>query len=157
MKLMRLTAAAGALLVLTSCALTTEAITQKPYAPSDGIRVQLDNDVVFENLMIVSDGSGEGVLYGSISNRTFDEVTAEISADGIDESFTLEGRSAINLGTLEDIEKDELLMLEGDFQPGYNMDSTVMAGGAEARAAIPVISACHTDYADAFPGGADCD
>lgn len=83
MKLMRMTAAAGALLVLTSCALTTEAITQKPYAPSDGIRVQLDNDVVFENLMIVSD--------------------------------------------------------------------------AESRAAIPVISACHIDYVDAFPGGADCD
>lgn len=157
MKLMRLTAAAGALLVLTSCALTTEAITMKPYAPSDGIRVHLDSDVVFENLMIVSDGSGEGVLYGGISNRGADEVTAEISSDLFDETFSVDGRSSINFGTLEDIENGEFFLLEGDFRPGYNVRSTVSAGGAEGSAAIPVISACTTDYVDAFPGDADCD
>lgn len=157
MNLMRLTGAAGALLVLTSCALTTEAITQKPYAPSDGIRVQLESDVIFENLMIVSSGSGEAVLYGAISNRDAEDVTAEIASEQIDETFSVDGRSAINLGTLQDIEDENLIMLEGDFEPGFNVSATVRAGGTESPAAIPIISACSPDYVDAFPGEADCD
>lgn len=155
MKLLRLTAA-GALLVLASCSTTTEAITQKPYAPSDGIRVHLDSDVVFENLMILSDGSGEGILYGSINNRGGDDVRAEIVSDALDESFAVDAGSSINLGTLADIEDGNLVTVRGDFVPGTNVRSTVSAGGAESAAAIPVISACSPDYVDAFPD-AECD
>jgi len=154
---MRLTAAAGALLVLTSCALTTEAITQKPYAPSDGIRVELDSGIVFENLMVLSDGSGQGVLYGSVANRTADDLTAEISAENIDETFSVDARSSVSFSSSDAAENDELIMLDGDFMPGRTISATVTADGVESPAAIPVISACASAYADAFPGGADCD
>ena len=157
MKLLRPLAAAGAVLVLSSCALTTEAITQKPYAPSDGIRVHLESDVVFENLMVVSDGSGTGVVYGSISNRAAKDVEAEIVADELDLSFSVDARDSINLGTLEDLANEDLVLVEGDFTPGTNIRATLTAGGSQALEAIPVISACSTDYIDAFPGGSDCD
>lgn len=157
MNLLRSIAAGGALLMLASCNLTTEAITQMPYAPSDGIRVHLESDVIFENLMVVSDGSGSGVLYGSISNRSAEDVEAVISSDDIDETFSVDARDSINLGTMQDIEDGSLITLEGDFAPGSNLRATVSGGGAQSPAAIPVISACSTDYVDAFPFEADCD
>lgn len=143
--------------MLASCSLTTEAITQMPYAPSDGVRVHLESDVVFENLMVVSDGSGRGVLYGAISNRSADDVEAVILADDIDESFSVDARDSINLGTLQDAEDGNLITLDGDFAPGTNLPATVSSGGAESPVAIPVISACTDDYIDAFPFDADCD
>lgn len=157
MNLLRTIAAGGALFMLASCNLTTEAITQMPYAPSDGIRVHLESDVIFENLMVVSDGSGTGVLYGSISNRGTDEVDAVISADDIDESFDVDARGSVNLGTMQDVEDGNLITLDGDFAPGTNVRATVSGGGAQSPAAIPVISACTNDYIDAFPFDADCD
>lgn len=157
MNLKRLTAAGALVLLATAaCSMTTEAITQKPYAPSDGIRVHLDSDVVFENLMIISDGNGEGVLYGLVNNRSEEAVTAEISGGDITESFDVEASSHLNFSTAELAENDELILIEGDFQPGYNVDTIVTAGGAEAPAAIPVITACASGYEDAFPD-AQCD
>ncbi|MEZ7898848.1 MAG: hypothetical protein QMB98_08555 [Flaviflexus sp.] len=150
-------AAAGALLLLASCSTLTEATTQKPYAPSDGIRVHLDSDVVFENLMVVSDGSGEGVLYGLVNNRADQDQVASIVADEFEASFNVEAGSHVNFSSEEVAENDELILIEGDFQPGTNVSATIEAGGVETTSSIPVISACTSGYQESLPFTPDCD
>ncbi|WP_054953034.1 hypothetical protein [Flaviflexus massiliensis] len=149
--------AAGALLLLAACSTTTEAITQKPYAPSDGIRVHLDSDVVFENLMVLTDGSGEGVLVGLVNNRSEEDTTATIVADDFDAAFDVDANSHINFSSDEVAEEDELMVVEGDFQPGDNISAVIAASGSETTSLIPVISACTPEYEDFLPFTPDCD
>jgi hypothetical protein len=76
-------AAAGLALALTGCSPIT---TTKPYAASDGIRVQLGDQVRGQNLMIVTSAEGEaGVLLGGLVNdgSTATNVTVTVGSETV--------------------------------------------------------------------------
>ncbi|MDO5724071.1 MAG: hypothetical protein Q4P33_06715 [Flaviflexus sp.] len=146
-----LAAAAAGLLTLSSCALTTEVTTQKPYAPSDGIRVELDNGTVVENLFfLVGTEGGDAHVQGLLNNRSQEqrEVTLAV-ADMGNLEFSLEPDSHNNL-------TDSNMTMPGDFTAGENVSVTVSSGEYSFDARVPVISACTKGYEDAWPEPLDC-
>ncbi len=96
------TVAAG--LLLGGCSFTSRDVTLEPYAPSDGLQVDL-GEVLVRNVLVVSEGDGApGVVSGALVNRgeedavvlvevgpTIDEVDvaagATVFLSGYDSSF----------------------------------------------------------------------
>ena len=81
-RLPRTSALAAGLLALglTACSPIT---TQEPYAPSDGVQVELESQITGQNLMILTAAAGEpGVLLGALTNNTESatSVTVEVGS-----------------------------------------------------------------------------
>lgn len=150
-RIKQLAVAAAGLLALSSCALTTEVTTQKPYAPSDGVRVELDNGVRVENLFFLVGTEGdEAIVHGLINNRSQEERTVKFAVDSVgDMEFDLEPDSHQNF-------TDEELTVPADFTAGENVTVTVSSGEESFDARVPVISACTKGYEDAWPEPLDC-
>lgn len=144
-------AAVGAL-VLSGCAMTTEVATQKEYAASDGIRVDLDT-VTLENLYLLSDGSpSDAVLSVVAVNNTDDDIDVTLEGENITWEASLSSKETLNPAT----DENEPELLPGPFTPGENVQVTVRAGSESTTAAVPVLSACSAAYEDAYPGELNC-
>ena len=158
MKTMRIATLVASVVALSSCSLMTEVTTQKPYAPSDGIRVALDG-VAAENLLLLTDGeTGDGVLYGLINNPSDQQVDVHITGDnGINMAFSLPARTSYNLSTDVLKTSDKPILIPGNFTPGLTEGIQVTAGDTSASVKIPILSACLEGYKDAYPGPVHCE
>lgn len=76
-------AAALAAVLLSSCAWGGPLQTQQLYAPSDGVRFELGEDVRAENLFVLSEGGGAAAqLMGALVNNSGAAVTVGIGIEG---------------------------------------------------------------------------
>jgi len=125
-------------LAVGGCSAVNPITTQMSYAPSDGIRVQISDEVSAENLMILTRGEGrEGHLLGAVVNRSLTEgatVVIELAGGGPVYEFELGPDDHINF-TDEDLTPASV-----DEPPGGNLPAIVSAEGAGAQEAfIPVL------------------
>lgn len=134
--------AAALALGLAACAPIT---TLKPYAASDGVRVVVSDDVVIENLMIISAAEGSaGAIQGGIRN------------DGANTSVVI-GSETI------DVESGETLLLGGEngletiidpvtVAPGATLKLDIAATGTDVQnVPVPVLDGTLPEYAPYIP------
>lgn len=70
------TVAAG--LLLGGCSFTSRDLTLEPYAPSDGLQVDL-GEVLVRNVLVVSEGDGApGVVSGALVNRGAEDAVVQV-------------------------------------------------------------------------------
>lgn len=163
----KLALAAISALVLSACSLTTEVATQKEYASSDGIRVDL-GDVTVENLYFLTDGSeaSDAVVYALVSNNSGEEVNVTFeaeSADGVawEWDVALDPHGTQNTAWDEDADDTsnkitEPLMTGVDFETGTNVDVRISSGSDVEEARVPVLSACAHGYDEFYPEELNC-
>ncbi|MPV36303.1 hypothetical protein [Georgenia subflava] len=128
--------AAALLATLAGCSVANPITTQLEYAPSDGVRVELSENVSAENLMILTRGEGrEGHLLGAVVNRSDEDVAVEIElAGGPVYDFDLGPQDVVNFADAE------LTPASVDDPPGATLQATLsldQAGSQEAF--IPVL------------------
>ena len=140
-------ASATLVLVLAAagCSTANPITTQRSYAPSDGVRVQLSDDVAAENLMILTRGEGqEGHLLGGVANRSTGgpTVTVTIELDGGSVyTFALGPNENVNLTD------EDLMVTRVDAPPGATLPGTVSASNAGSQEVdIPVLDGTIPPY-----------
>lgn len=141
---------AGALL-LAACSPT---ITTKPYAPSDGIRVNLTDQVRGINLMVVSEGEGQpGAVLGALANGSADDVDFVLAAEGAEPiSLTVPAGQTVYLSA--DHEGDQAVDAQLDIvdtYPGGDLDATLSGAGVDEDFSLPVMDGTLPEYADWVP------
>lgn len=141
---------AGALL-LAACSPT---ITTKPYAPSDGVRVNLTDHVRGINLMVVTNGEGEpGALLGALANDSAEDVTFELTAEGA-EPMTLDVPAGQTVYLSAQPAGDQVVDAVIDSvatQPGGDLDSTLSGAGVDEDFYLPVMDGGLPEYAAYVP------
>lgn len=129
-------AAVGAAALLGGCSFANPITTQMEYAPSDGVRVELAENVSFENLMILAPTEdAEGHLLGGVVNNSQTDVTAEITLEG-GPSFEFD------LGAGDEVNFTDagLTPASVDAPPGATLPAEVSAPGLGAELVqIPVL------------------
>ncbi|MFC8599475.1 MULTISPECIES: hypothetical protein [unclassified Isoptericola] len=141
---------AGALL-LAACSPT---ITTKPYAPSDGVRVNLTDQVRGINLMVVSEGEGEpGNLLGAVANDSAEDVDVVLTAEGADPlSVTVPAGGTIYLNADQEgaqVEDPQIAAVAA--QPGGDLDATLSGAGVDQDFFLPVMDGTLPEYKDYVP------
>jgi hypothetical protein len=139
-------AAAGALL-LAACAPTT---TTLPYAPSDGARVNISDEVRGLNLMVVSEGDGaEGAVLGALANDSAEDVTFVLEAEGAAAvTVPVAAQQTVYLGTEDGI---EALLDTVVAAPGGDLEASLTAGDVTREFFLPVLDGTLPEYADYLP------
>ncbi|MFE5310492.1 hypothetical protein [Isoptericola sp. NPDC056605] len=141
---------AGALL-LAACSPT---ITTKPYAPSDGVRVNLTDQVRGINLMIVSEGEGEpGAVLGALANGSAEDVDFVLAAEGAEPiSLTVPAGQTIYLSAdqVSDQAVDAQLGTVAT-HPGGDLDATLSGAGTDENFFLPVMDGTLPEYAAWVP------
>ncbi|WP_043499256.1 hypothetical protein [Georgenia sp. SUBG003] len=138
------TIALGGTLTLAGCSVASPITTAKPYAPSDGIRVAVTDEVSVENLMILTDGEGEeGHLLGAVVNRSGERVEVSFSFEGGGSSVP------VRVGAGEHVNFTEAgITVPGvDAAPGATVATTVSepaAGGTDVQ--VPVLDGTIPPY-----------
>lgn len=141
--------------MLTLAALTVAGcspiVTAKPYAPSDGIRVELGASFSAANLLIITAAKGEpGVLVGGLTNRTDDPISVTLSPDGATEATVrVPAQSTVLLGGDND---DPIAIDAVAVAPGSVLPLTISTrdGGSE-DVSVPVLDGTLPEYADLVP------
>ena len=144
--------AAGLALGLSGCNLIAPQATTIPYAPSDGIDVDLDGAFV-RNLLLIADESGENfnVVFTGVNNGTEDvQVTINFIDQGSQQAaaeFTLEPGST-EFGNPEGDLPPTLVSLP-DVMVGSTVDAYFQTpGGTEVQRDVPVLDGTLEEYAD---------
>ncbi len=143
-------AATGALL-LAACSPTT---TVLPYAPSDGARVNLTDNVRGLNLLVASAGEGmPGTILGALANDSSEPVEFELAAEGTEPLVvTVPAGETVFLGSgAEDGESIEALIDEVATVPGGDLEATLSGAGAEEEFPLPVFDGTLPEYAPYVP------
>jgi hypothetical protein len=150
---LRLTATVAVALAgagLAGCSATNPITTQRPYAPSDGVRVAL-GDVTAENLLILTGDEGEAAsMQGALSNDGGEELTV---------TFTLEDGTEIGSidvspgdGVLLGGTDGEEVLFTSPAAPGATADMTVAtASGGSERVHVPVLDGTLPEYSTHVP------
>ena len=136
--------ASAAALTLTGCGLMTPITTQGPYAASDGVRVEVTDDVWAENLLLLTaDAEQPALLIGLVANHSkTDGAEYSLStADGTElHSGSLEAEAVVNLN-------DEPVEVTGvDTVPGSTAVINVAAGGEVSSVPVPVLDGTLEQY-----------
>lgn len=143
-----LVAAAMAIVTLTACSPIT---TAGPYAASDGVRFELGQHVVGDNLMVLAAAEGaQGTVVGTLTNRGPDDTVVSMAIDG--EPVTdvdVSAGQTVRLGPGFDIE----VPLEAvGAPPGATVPVTVSSPAVGATAlSLPVLDGTLAEYADLVP------
>lgn len=147
-------AVAGALgavaVTLGGCSFLSPIQTLDPYAPSDGVRVEVADGVFIENLLIVAADEGEpGRVLGAVNNETDDDVDLTISfpESGEDLSVTADANGLANFTD------EDLILADTPVAPGGTAAaevSTLTGGGVPVQ--VPVLDDTHEHYAEYIPG-----
>lgn len=128
-------------LALSGCTFTNPQMTTKPYLPSDGQGAALDRDVEAAALMVIAEGAGEpGALVARLVNASERPRQVRVSAEGLDEVFTVppRGTSAIG-GVFEG--STPVVIPSVPTAPGLSMPMTFdVDGGGSVELSIPVLS-----------------
>jgi len=139
-------------LAAAGCSTASPITTQRSYAPSDGVRVQLSDGVSAENLMVLTRGEGkEGLLLGGVVNRSTSgpTVTVTIKLDGGSVyTFNLGPKGNVNFSD------EDLMPTSVDAPPGATLPATVSASNAGSQDVdIPVLDGTIPPYSDYLPQG----
>lgn len=141
---------AGALL-LAACSPT---ITTKPYAPSDGVRVNLTDHVRGINLMVVTDGEGEpGALLGALANDSAEDVNFVLTAEGA-EPLALDVPAGQTIYLSAQPAGDQVVDAVLDTvatHPGGDIESTLSGAGVDEDFSLPVMDGSLPEYAAYLP------
>lgn len=143
--------AAALALGATGCSLIAPQGTQEPYAPSDGIDVNVE-DIAVRNLMLIADASGENfnVVFTGVNNTTSEAIVRMTFVGDSTEASTdfvlAPGLSAF--GDPEGELSPQLVSL-----PGVAAGSSVEAyfessSGGEAKYKVPVLDGTLEEYKD---------
>ncbi|RGE19489.1 DNA modification methylase [Leucobacter sp. wl10] len=150
--------AAALALGATGCSLIAPQGTLEPYAPSDGINVDVKN-VEVRNIMLIADESGENfnVVFGAV-NRTGDAQDMAVSfvGEGSQQAraeFTVPVGNT-SFGDPGGDEKPVLVSLPG-LEPGATVRAYFQAPGApEVEREVPVLDGTLPEYRDyVLPAG----
>ena len=139
--------AAAGVLLLAACSPTT---TKLPYAPSDGARVNLNDQVRGINLMVVSEGDGApGTVYGALANDSADVVDFVLEADGAAPlAVPVPAGGTVYLG--EDETLDTTLSAVS-VHAGGSLESTLSGADTEEVFYLPVFDGTLPEYATLLP------
>ena len=150
-RLLAVPALAIAALALAACSAVSPITTEKPYAPSDGVHVDLGSTFSAANLLIVSAAEGEpGVLVGGLSNHSGDPIKVTLSPQGAKASTVRVPAGAT-------------VLLGGDTSPPLALDTVSVAPGAvlpvtistpdggSLDVSIPVLDGSLPQYTDLVP------
>ncbi|ACZ31966.1 hypothetical protein Xcel_2960 [Xylanimonas cellulosilytica DSM 15894] len=141
--------AAAGLLALTACA---PALTINAYAPSDGTRVDLTNELRGLNLLILAaEQGGEGLVQGALANRTGGTVTFTLTVDGAAPvEVEVDPATTVYLGTADG---EQVLLDTVAKAPGTFLEATLDADGESASFQLPVLDGTLPEYAGSVPQG----
>lgn len=142
--------AAAAALTLSSCNMMADVTTMQPYAPSDGVRVDVGNGVVVENLLFVTGPEGgEAAVHGLVRNDSLEPMTVTISlTEGGDFEFSHD----LEPGTSYNFSVEEDLVATIDAVPGESIPARVEADGAIGDVKATIVSTEAAGYEEAGPG-----
>lgn len=141
------------------CAVKPETI--RTYTPAHGVNAT-QGDLKVRNLVVATDGSGSGTLYGTLVSGADDQLTGitgaalaqngtetgKLAASGVTTTQLPAGRAA-TLGA----EKPTTLTGDG-LRPGLTARVTLsFAKAGQVTLDAPVMDAAHPDYATAAPQG----
>ena len=153
-RLLAVPALAIAALTLAGCSAVSPITTEKPYAPSDGVRVELGSSFSAANLLIISAAEGEpGVLVGGLSNHSGDPIKVTLTPDGAKASTVR-------------VPAGDTVLLGGDTSPPLALDTVGVAPGAvlpvtistpdggSLNVSIPVLDGTLPQYTDLVPTAA---
>ena len=125
--------------------------TDRPYSPSDGLRVNLTDDLRGLNLMVVSGGEGEpGALIGAFANESTQDEVFEIAPDGgAGLTVPVDAGSTVYLGTEDGFDAQ---FGSVDVPPGGVLPVTVsVSSGEEQTLSLPVLDGTLEEYAHLLP------
>lgn len=145
-KFLTLSAAALVVLGLTGCSLNPEVESLRPYAPSDGVQVDVES-LKSRNLMFIRSESGEAVLIGSFVNSTMEEVMGSIETTDA-EGNTLKFEFSVEPGGKFDLgyNGNPGLELSVSEIPGAMRNVFVAAGGDPVGLLVPVLDGTLEEY-----------
>lgn len=136
------------------CAVMNPITTAHPYAPSDGIRVPLNQALVVENLMVLTDGDGtSGHILGAVVNRSNEpaEVSLTIGEGGSPIPVRIDAQDEVNL-TNAGITAESL-----EAEPGAVVPSVVSSeSSGDMTVQVPVLDGTippYDDYLEAVENG----
>jgi hypothetical protein len=145
-KLIAAVAAVLTVFALAGCSLSREVASLDPYAPSDGVQLDLP-EIKARNLMFVSDGKGNSVLIGSFINATSEKVTAQLetmdsNGEVIITEVTIDGGGKFDLG-YNGTEGKELYLTElpGSMHPVY-----LRVTGNPSQMLVPILDGTLEEY-----------
>lgn len=145
-KLVAALAAVFTIFALAGCSLSREVASLDPYAPSDGVQIDLP-EIKARNVLFVSDGEGNAVLIGSFINATQETLTAQLEtmdADGkvVITEMTIDAASKFDLG-YNGTEGKELTLTEipGSMHPVY-----LRVTGDPAQMLVPILDGTLEEY-----------
>ncbi|MHB1064803.1 MAG: hypothetical protein ACYC1Z_10030 [Georgenia sp.] len=137
-------------LALAGCSVVNPITTQGPYAPSDGVRVEVADRVSVENLMVLTTGEGEvGHVLGAVVNRSEQDVEVTLALG--------EGGSTIPVGVAAgetvNLTDAGISLAEVAVAPGAMLDSLIGAtGSGDVAVAVPVLDGTIPPYDEYLAG-----
>ncbi|WP_265522511.1 hypothetical protein [Oerskovia flava] len=137
--------AAASALALAACAPIT---TNNPYSPSDGVRVDLTDDVRALNLMFVTTAEGEpGVMLGALSNDSGEDVAILVAPDvGESVEIVVSAGETLLIGAEGGVDV-EIGSVPG--APGSMIPATVSSSaGDSTTVSIPVLDGTLPEYSE---------
>lgn len=150
-----LIAAAALAVALAGCAPIT---TQRPYAPGDGVRAQVGEQVQAENLMVVTEAEGAaGVLTGALTNVGDAATAVTLSLGGLTIEVPVDAGQTVLLTAPDAQESDTVRVQDVSVAavpdgPGALTDVTLATPeGGSVTVAVPVLDGTLSQYRDLLP------
>lgn len=133
-------------LALTGCSLSREVTSLEPYAPSDGVQLDIQ-DLKVRNLILIQGTSGKAVLIGSFVNSSKNDVLATLttkdsSGEELRVEFPVSAESKFDMG----YNGTEPLAFQLDLVPGQMHSVYVNAGQDPMEILVPVVDGALAEY-----------
>jgi hypothetical protein len=133
-------------LALTGCSLSREVTSLEPYAPSDGVQLDIQ-DLKVRNLILIQGTSGKAVLIGSFVNSSKNDVLATLttkdsSGEELRVEFPVTAESKFDMG----YNGTEPLAFQLDLVPGQMHSVYVNAGQDPMEILVPVVDGSLEEY-----------
>jgi len=125
--------------------------TNRPYSPSDGLRVDLTDDLRGLNLLVVSAADGDaGALVGAFANDSAEDVEFDVTPEGGDPvTVPVAAGETVYLGTEDGFDAQ---IGRVDVAPGGMLPVTVsVTSGEEQGMSLPVLDGTLEEYAHLLP------
>jgi len=122
---------------LGGCSVMSPATTITPYAPSDGVNVNVSDDILLRNFLVVgAEKGGQGAVVGAIVNQGDRTVTVELATQLGEAAQPSQTRVSVPPhGSVQVApgEKNEMVVGELPVGPGEMLEMSAAAASAGAR------------------------
>ncbi|WP_240201361.1 hypothetical protein [Cellulosimicrobium cellulans] len=125
--------------------------TTRPYSPSDGLRVDLTDDLRGLNLLVVSAAEGDaGALVGAFANDSTEDVEFDVTPEGGEPvTIPVAAGETVYLGAEDGFDAQ---IGRVDAAPGGMLPVTVgVTSGEEQSLSLPVLDGTLEEYAHLLP------